>query len=73
MYWGQRERPPPHFHALRAEEVLIVDIRELTVREGNASKATERKVLAWAQKRQAELLENWERLQKHQPPEPIDP
>ena len=73
MYWGESEHPPPHFHALKANEVLIVDIEALTIMESSASKATERKVLAWAKKRQSELLDRWDRSQQHQPIEPIDP
>ena len=73
MYWGENEHPPPHFHALRAEEVMVVNIRDLDVRKSNASASTERKVLDWAKDHQLELLANWNRLQQHQPPKPIEP
>lgn len=73
MYWGEREHPPPHFHAFRAGEVLIVNIQDLTIRESSASAATERRVVEWANKRQNELLDNWDRLQQHQAIKPIDP
>lgn len=73
MYWGEREHPPPHFHAICAGAVLIADIQALTIMESNAPKSVERKIMAWAEKRQAELLLNWERLQQHQAPKPIDP
>jgi hypothetical protein len=62
-----------HFRAVFAGKELKIDIHTLEIIEGKLPPAKERLVLQWARKRQAELLENWERRNKRLPLRKIEP
>jgi hypothetical protein len=63
----------PHFHAYYQDAVAIYNIESLELIAGKLPRRQERFVEAWAELHQKELLENWERLQKGQPPVKIVP
>lgn len=63
----------PHFHAYYQDAVAIYNIESLELIAGKLPRRQERFVEAWAELHQNELLENWERLQKGQPPVKIVP
>lgn len=73
--FAEREAPHhrPHFHAYYQNHVGIyaIDVIELF---GGALPVTQtRLVEAWAELHQAELLENWERLQSGRRPFKVAP
>jgi len=70
MYY--RDHLPPHFHAKYGEFEIIVDI-ESGIVEGRFPKRALRLVLEWYELHKEELLENWERMQRGEPPKPISP
>jgi hypothetical protein len=63
----------PHFHAYYQDAVAIYNIESLELIAGKLPRRQERFVEAWAELHQKELLENWKRLQKGQPPAKIKP
>lgn len=71
MYWD--EHAPPHFHAIYGEFKATVDIRSLTVSQGNLPRRASQLVLDWAELHQRELLEDWDLCQVKQQPKPIEP
>ena len=70
MYY--RDHLPPHFHAKYGEYEIIVDINSGVV-EGKFPKRALRLVLEWYELHKEELLRNWEKMQKGEPPDPIPP
>jgi hypothetical protein len=68
-----RDHLPPHFHALYAGADAIVGIRPVAVLQGRLSPRVTALIVEWAQLHQAELLANWDRLQRGQLPVPILP
>jgi hypothetical protein len=68
-----RDHLPPHFHAVYAGADAIVGIRPVAVLVGRLSPRVTALIVEWAQLHQAELLANWDRLQRGQPPVPILP
>jgi len=68
-----RDHLPPHFHAVYAGADAIVGIRPVAVLEGRLSPRVTALIVEWAQLHQAELMANWDRLQRGQPPVPILP
>lgn len=71
MYWD--EHAPPHFHAIYGEYKATVNIRELSVNEGELPRRAKQLVLDWAELHQAELLVDWDLCQSNQHPKPIEP
>jgi len=63
----------PHFHVYYQEMVASYRIREIVLLRGELPTRQRRLVEAWAELHQAELLENWQRLQNDQPSVKIDP
>jgi len=63
----------PHFHAYYQDTTAIYDIESIELITGKLPRRQQRFVEAWAELHQAELLENWERLQMGQPPLRIEP
>jgi hypothetical protein len=57
-----REHPPPHFHAIFAEYEELIVIRTLETYAGKIPAAQRKKVIAWAEKSKALLLDNFKRL-----------
>ena len=71
MYWD--EHAPPHFHAVYGEFKATVDIRGLSISEGNLPRRASSLVLDWAELHQKELLNDWDLCQTKQQPKPIEP
>ncbi len=71
MFW--HDHAPPHFHAVYAEYEALVDIRNLTVIEGNLPNRALSMVIEWANQHQQELLEDWELCSTMQTPRKIEP
>ena len=53
--------------------IFMIDMVTFEVLRGALNPPDQRKVLAWARKRQNELTRNWERVEAHLPPEEIKP
>jgi hypothetical protein len=71
--WNQnrdllQRHEPPHFHAVRAEHEILVEIARLRVIGGACPAAMERRVIEWASRWQAELALCWLRVRSGQPP-----
>lgn len=71
MFWN--DHAPPHFHALYAEDEVLINIRTLEVLEGSMPRRALALVLEWAQEHRAELLEDWELCAHNQHPKKIRP
>lgn len=72
IYMYDNDHQPPHFHVYVRGEQAIVDIKTFTI-TGQLRRPDRRKVVAWANKRQGELLYNWTRIERKQPLERIEP
>jgi hypothetical protein len=71
MFWN--DHPPPHFHALYAEDEALIDIRTLELIEGQLPRRALALVLEWAQEHRAKLVEDWELCARNQPLKKIRP
>ena len=71
MFWD--EHAPPHFHAKYGEFKAVINIKTLSVIEGELPRRAETLVMDWAELHQEELLEDWDICQKKQHPKPIKP
>jgi hypothetical protein len=71
MYWN--DHAPPHFHALYAEEEVLIDINTLAVLQGHFSRRVLGLVMEWAHQHRAELMEDWELCVRKQLPTKIRP
>ena len=67
------EHRPPHFHVRYGEHEAVVRINDLTLTEGHLPPRTLGLVIEWAAAHQAELLANWESVEKRQPLSKIAP
>lgn len=63
----------PHFHAVYGEHELIVGISPIAVLEGEVPSRVRSMVLEWTALHQQELLDNWARCRRGEPPAPIAP
>ena len=64
---------PPHFHARVSGLEAQITIANPDILRGELDRIAQRKVIAWAHKRQRELESNWRRIEQHLPPEEIAP
>lgn len=62
MYFD--DHPPPHFHAFYGGQEIQVSINPISILNGQLPRRAESMVIEWAALYQAELMENWERLQR---------
>ena len=62
-----RDHPPPHFHAIYAEQEALTEINTLEIYAGQMPTLQWRKIKQWAKQpgMQALLLENFNRLNPH--------
>jgi hypothetical protein len=60
-----REHPPPHFHAIHAEDEELIEIKTLETYAGELPRKQRRKVIDWAADNQELLMENFNRLNPH--------
>jgi hypothetical protein len=63
----------PHFHVYYQDMVASYSIDSLELLAGKLPKRQQRLVEAWGELHQAELLNNWQRLQNDQPSVRINP
>jgi hypothetical protein len=71
MFWKELEAP--HFHARYGEFVASIDIATGAVTTRRFPARALRLLEEWRELHEAELRENWERLRRHEAPNPIDP
>lgn len=67
------DHAPPHFHAVYSGDELFVGIAPVTIQKGHASGRVRSMVLEWAALHQEELTDNWNRMRRGDPPNPIAP
>lgn len=63
----------PHFHAYYQDAAAVFTVDSVGLVGGEFPQRQRRLVEAWAEIHQAELLEDWRRLQAGRPPFKIDP
>ena len=63
----------PHFHAYYQDDVAIFSLDPIALMAGRLPTRQQRLVEAWAELHQAELLEDWQRLQNGRKPFAIKP
>ncbi len=71
VYIYPGDHDPPHFHARRADFRVKVDISSIAVTKGWMPSGVERRLLAWAEDHQAELMEAWGRVRAGRVPDRI--
>jgi hypothetical protein len=63
----------PHFHAYYQEHVAVIGLDPIELIAGELPRRQRRLVEVWAELHQVELIANWERLQRGESPETINP
>jgi len=63
----------PHFHAYYQDDVAIFSLEPIALMAGQLPARQQRLVEAWVELHQAELLEDWQRLQNGRKPFAIKP
>jgi len=71
MYYD--DHAPPHFHAYYAGQEALIKLETLEIMEGDLPRRAYSLLLEWASAHRIELKNNWERAQRHEPVEAIDP
>ena len=71
MYFD--EHPPAHFHAYYGEHDAAFRLDTLQVARGSLPSRALRLVVEWALAHEAELRENWRRVETGEPLMPIPP
>ena len=71
MYY--EEHAPPHFHAKYAGQWAVFSIEELRLTEGELPRRAISLVLEWAFQHRDELMANWQRAERKEPLERIEP
>jgi hypothetical protein len=74
MYWeATTPHHTPHFHAYYQDDVAVYSMAPIELIAGSLPRRQRRLVEAWAELHEAELQDDWNRLQGGQTPVPIDP
>ena len=63
LYIYPRDHNPPHFHAIYAEYEALIDIQTLKVLKGELPNKQLKRVIDWAEGKQAALLAEFVLLQ----------
>ena len=71
MYWNDHN--PPHFHALYADDEVLVNLETLEIYAGGLPRRALALVLEWAALHRRELMEAWKQCSSNQAPQPIAP
>ncbi|MEZ5282523.1 MAG: DUF4160 domain-containing protein [Acidimicrobiales bacterium] len=71
MYYD--DHPPPHFHAKYGEYQAQVAIATGEVINGDLPRRACQLVAEWSELRRAELMEDWERAERQEPLDTIEP
>ena len=66
------DHQPPHFHAWYGDYKVIVNIKDGVVRGEMPGRAL-RMILEWLDDHRAELMNNWDKAQKGEPLDKIEP
>jgi hypothetical protein len=67
------EHLPPHFHAWYGGETATFGIAPIVLLEGRLSPRVLALIVEWATLHRAELLANWDRMRRMEPPVRIPP
>ncbi len=67
------DHAPPHFHAQYGDAELVVGVAPVTILRGDAPVRVRSMVIEWAALHQQELLDDWDRCRRSEPPQPIAP
>ena len=67
------EHNPPHFHAQYGKYKCCIDIRTLTLIQGELPPRALGLVIEWATQHTQELLDNWESIEIQKPLKKIKP
>ena len=68
-----REHNPPHFHAYYGDYEALIDIQKNELLSGNLPPRVLGLVVEWTALHQEELMANWERSEKQEPLQAIEP
>jgi hypothetical protein len=60
IYIYYQDLQPPHCHAIYGENEMLVGIDAVQILSGRLPRAQERLVIDWAQRRQQELVADWQ-------------
>lgn len=71
MYYN--DHAPPHFHVRYGQQKAIIDIKALTVLEGQLKPRTLGLVVEWAALHQVKLMHNWNLARQQKTLESIHP
>ena len=71
MFWNYHA--PPHFHALYAEDEVLINIQTFEIMAGQMPRRALALVLEWAQEHRSELMEDWKLCEQKQQPKKILP
>ncbi len=67
------DHPPPHFHVRYGEYRAAIGVDPPRLLAGDLPPRALGLVVEWARIHRRELLENWRRLQRGEPPKPVPP
>ena len=67
------DHAPPHFHARCGGEEAMIDIQFARLLKGRLPIIKLDAVLEWTTLHQAELMANWQRIERGEPAKPIEP
>ncbi len=73
IYLYYADHAPPHFHAVYAQFDAEIDIRTRAVLAGKVPSRALRLVQEWAERYEAELMDNWERARRKEPLRDLPP
>ena len=71
MYYDDHN--PPHVHVVYGSHKVVIEVDRLPLLAGDLPPRALGMVSEWAQLHKSELLANWDRAQKRQPLETIEP
>ena len=67
------DHAPPHIHCEYASQQMVLDLRTLAVITGRLSPRATGLIVEWASQHRQELLELWDKAQRHEPLTKIEP
>ena len=71
MYY--RDHLPPHFHVRYAGQAARFELDSLSLMAGNLPTRAVRLVQEWGAAHREELVANWDRVRRREPPRPVAP
>lgn len=73
IYMYYNDHLPPHFHAQYQGGTMEVTINPVGILKGSLPPVQKALVFAWAQRRQQDLIDDWNLARAGQPLKPIAP